>query len=85
MGLVCFRDKVAALMSTSPGGLGGLRGLGHVRSILESIGVLVLPDQKAISSAYQAFNEDGSLKDEKQQTDIRNLGNKLATILTKLS
>jgi len=85
MGLVCFRDKVAVLMSASPGGLGGLRGLVHVRSILENIGVLVLPDQKAISSAYQAFNEDGNLKDEKQQTDIRNLGNKLATILAKLA
>ncbi|MBF2028149.1 MAG: NAD(P)H-dependent oxidoreductase [Oscillatoriales cyanobacterium C42_A2020_001] len=84
MALTCFRDKVAALMSASPGGLGGLRGLGHVRSILESIGVLVLPDQKAISSAYQVFNEDGNLKDEKQQADIHNLGNKLATILTKL-
>lgn len=84
MGLTCFREKVAVIMSTSPGGLGGLRGLGHVRSILESIGTLVLPDQKAISSAYQAFDEDGNLKDEKQRTEISNLGAKLTTFLTKL-
>ena len=32
--LVAFRDKVATLMSASPGALGGLRGLVHVRSIL---------------------------------------------------
>ncbi|NJP12280.1 MAG: NAD(P)H-dependent oxidoreductase [Leptolyngbyaceae cyanobacterium RU_5_1] len=83
-GLVCFRDKVAVLMSASPGGLGGLRGLIHVRSILSNIGVLVLPDQKAISSAYQAFDQNGNLKDEKQRTDIHNLGSKLATILIKL-
>lgn len=83
--LACFRDKVAAIMSASPGGLGGLRGLGHVRSILESIGVLVLPDQKAVSNAYQAFDENGNLKDEKQRSDVYNLGTKLAQILVKLA
>jgi chromate reductase, NAD(P)H dehydrogenase (quinone) len=65
--LVCFKDKVTVLMSASPGGLGGLRGLVHVRSILSNIGVLVLPDQKAIGTAYQAFDENGNLKDELQQ------------------
>lgn len=84
-GLICFRDKVAAIMSASPGGLGGLRGLGHVRSILESIGVIVLPDQKAISNAFQAFDETGNLKDEKQRSDVQHLGSKLTTILTKLA
>ena len=83
--LACFRDKVAVLMAASPGGLGGLRGLIHVRSILQNIGVLVLPDQKAISNAYQAFDQTGNLKDEKQRTDIYNLGSKLAVIATKLT
>lgn len=83
--MACFRGKVAVLMATSPGGLGGLRGLIHVRSILQNIGVLVLPDQKAISNAYQAFDETGNLKDEKQRTDIYNLGSKLAVIATKLT
>jgi hypothetical protein len=35
--LVAFRGKVARLMSASPGGLGGLRGLVHLRSILGNI------------------------------------------------
>lgn len=83
--LACFRDKVAVLMATSPGGLGGLRGLIHVRSILQNIGVLVLPDQKAIPNAYQAFDEAGNLKDEKQRTDIQNLGSKLAAIAIQLA
>lgn len=84
MGLTCFRDKVAVIMSTSPGGLGGLRCLFHVRSILSSIGVLVLPDQKAISNAYQAFDQNGNLVDEKQRAEIYNLGNKLTTVVSKL-
>jgi len=44
--LSCFIDKVAVLMSTSPGALGGLRGLVHLRSILENIYTIVLPTQK---------------------------------------
>ncbi len=84
LALTCFRDKVAAIMATSPGGLGGLRGLVHVRAILESIGTLVLPDQKAIPNAYQAFDENGSLKDEKQQAAVQALGEKLTALLIKL-
>lgn len=83
--LVCFKEKVAVLMSASPGALGGLRGLFHVRSILSNIGVLVLPDQKAIANANQAFDENDNLKDEAQQTAILRLGNKLATVITKLN
>jgi len=83
--LVCFKDKVAVLMSASPGGLGGLRGLVHVRSILSSMGVLVLPDQKAIGNAYQAFDENGNLKDELQQAAIMQLGSRLATVAVKLN
>jgi NAD(P)H-dependent FMN reductase len=82
--LVCFQDKVAVLMSASPGGLGGLRGLVHVRAILGSIGVLVLPDQKAIGNAYQAFDQNDNLKDEAQQTAIIQLGSKLVTVTAKL-
>jgi len=85
LALSCFRDKVAVIMSASPGGLGGLRGLVHVRSILENIGVIVLPDQKAISNAYQTFDERGNLKEEKQQAGIEQLGSKLAKFLVKLA
>ncbi|EDX77076.1 NADPH-dependent FMN reductase, putative [Coleofasciculus chthonoplastes PCC 7420] len=85
LALTCFRDKVAVLMSTSPGGMGGLRGLIHVRAILGNIGVLVLPDQKAISNAYQAFDQNGNLIDETQQAAVKQLGSKLATVLAKLA
>ena len=56
-----FKGKAAALMSASPGGLGGMRGLVTVRSILINIGVLVWPGQVAVRSAHDAFAVDGSL------------------------
>ena len=79
-----FRGKAAALMSASPGALGGLRGLVHLRSILGNIGVIVLPDQVAVARAHEAFGPDGSLTDPKQQAGIEALGKTLASILMKL-
>ena len=82
--LGCFIDKVAALVSASPGALGGLRGLVTVRSILGNIRVIVLPDQVAVAKAHEAFNPDGSLKDPKQQAAVENLGRNLAQVLARL-
>jgi chromate reductase, NAD(P)H dehydrogenase (quinone) len=82
--LVAFRSKVAALMSASPGSLGGLRALVHVRSILGNIGVIVLPDQIAVAKAHEALGPDGSLIDAKQQAAIEGLGSTLASFLMKL-
>ena len=83
-GLVAYTGKSAILCAASPGGLGGLRGLVHVRAILGNIGVTVLPDQVAISKAYEAFGPDGSLLDAKQATKVKSLGAQLAQHLAKL-
>ena len=82
--LSCFTGKAAVLMSASIGGLGGLRGLVHVRSILGNINVIVLPDQLAIARAGEAFASDGSLKDANQKAGIEGLGKTLAEFLGKL-
>jgi chromate reductase, NAD(P)H dehydrogenase (quinone) len=83
-GLAAYLDKVAGLMSASPGALGGLRGLGIVRSMLSSIRVLVIPDQVAIGKAHEAFDEWGQLKDPSQQELVEQLGNKVATLVSRL-
>ncbi len=82
--LACFKGKVAAIMSASPGALGGLRGLVHVRAILSNIHVLVLPDQKAIPNAHEAFDDHGSLEDPKQQQAVLDLGARLTQTVAKL-
>ncbi len=82
--LVCFRGKVALLLAASPGALGGLRGLVTVRSILSSIGVLVLPDQLAVGQAHQAFDADGRLKDEKQRATLERIVRGLVTTTARL-
>lgn len=58
-----FAGKVAGLMSASPGGLGGLQGLDHVKRVVEVVGALVLPRVFALPHADQAFDADGKLKD----------------------
>jgi NAD(P)H-dependent FMN reductase len=83
--LACYKEKMAGLMSASPGRLGGIRGLVHVRAILENMGVLVIPNQIAISKADDAFNLDGSLKNEKQEDQVKKIGNDLTQILVKLN
>jgi NAD(P)H-dependent FMN reductase len=79
--LAAYEGKVAAIMSTSPGRLGGLRGLVHLRSILSNIGVLVIPDQVAIGQAHEAFGPDGSLSDEKRRASVEGLGKGVAKLL----
>ena len=83
--LAAYSGKVASLISASPGGLGGLRGLVHVRAILSSIGVTVLPDQIAVGRAFEAFNDDGGLQDEKQQSQVEAIATNLVSTVAKLN
>jgi NAD(P)H-dependent FMN reductase len=82
--LSALSGKTAVLCSASPGALGGLRGLVHLRSILGNIGITVLPDQVAVGGAYQAFDADGKLTDEKQAARVKALGAGLARHLAKM-
>ncbi|MGB8170194.1 MAG: NAD(P)H-dependent oxidoreductase [Chthoniobacteraceae bacterium] len=82
--LVAYKGKVAALMATSPGALGGLRGLVTLRSILGNIGVHVLPDQVAIPTAHEAFDEAGKLKDERKAKQVSKLADAVVAFAIKL-
>lgn len=83
-GVRALAGKTAAILAASPGALGGLRGLVHLRAILGNIQILVLPDQHAVAQAHEAFAPDGSLKDAKKQAAVQAIGRKLAQTLAKL-
>ncbi len=71
--LACFDGKAVGLLAASPGGLGGIRGLVHVRAILGGIGAYVVPRQFALSNAHAAFNPDGSLADPAHVKGVRSV------------
>jgi NAD(P)H-dependent FMN reductase len=82
--LACFADKTSLIISASPGALGGLRGLVHVRAILGNIGTLVLPATISIAKAHEAFAADGSLADKRQHERVEKLGAELTALLRKV-
>ncbi|MCB9851566.1 MAG: NAD(P)H-dependent oxidoreductase [Phycisphaerales bacterium] len=82
--LDCFAGKTAALLAASPGALGGLRGLVHLRSILGNIRVIVIPDQKAIPKAHEVFDAEGRIKDDATRESVENIAAELARVTSAL-
>ncbi len=82
--LAALRGKVASVMSASPGAMGGLQSLAHIRAVLSNLGVLVLPNHIAVGKVHEAFNNDGTLKDETLQNSILKIGRDLAATVVKL-
>ncbi len=62
-----YAGKSAGLLGASPGALGGIRCLPHLRLLLSNLGVTVSPAQMALGRADQAFAADGRLIDANQQ------------------
>ncbi|QQK65257.1 NAD(P)H-dependent oxidoreductase [Cobetia sp. cqz5-12] len=65
-GMDALRGMPVGIVSASPGAMGGMRALPFVRLYLNNLGMLVAPQQIAVSRAGNAFHEDGSLDDEGQ-------------------
>jgi len=83
--VVAFKDKVIGLVSASPGGLGGIRGLVHVRSIFSNIGSYVIPNQASIARAQEAFDDSGNLKDELNIKMVRGVVEQLVFVTQSIN
>lgn len=79
-----YRGKVAAVMAASPGALGGLRGLVHLRALLANLQVIVLPGQQTLGQAFKAFGEGGCLVDEKKRKAVHDLAAELVRVIARL-
>ena len=69
--LAAFSGKACGLLAASPGALGGIRMLPQLRLLLSNISVLVVPAQFGLGRAHEAFEEDGSLKDERSRAMLQ--------------
>lgn len=79
-----FAGKPAALLAASPGSLGGLRGLDHLRRVLDTLGMLVLPGVAAIPAADRAFDADGALLDARLDRRVAELSGQLVDLARRL-
>lgn len=70
---VSLTGKHLLLLAASPGALGGIRSLWHSRQPFEVLGVHVYPDMMALPNAYNMFDEQGKLKDEKSLQRLKTL------------
>ncbi|QDU56765.1 NADPH-dependent FMN reductase [Aeoliella mucimassa] len=83
--LAAYTNKVAAILSASPGALGGLRGLVHLRTLLSNIGVHVIPSQMAVSEAHKVFNEAGDITEESLAKPITDTVKQLVNTTNRLT
>lgn len=84
-GLVPYQNKVAALLAASPGNHGGLRGLPQLRAIMQTLGVLVLPQQYALGRAHEAFDAEGRLNDPRTHASVAGVAQRLVEIVRALA
>jgi chromate reductase, NAD(P)H dehydrogenase (quinone) len=77
--------KVAALVSASPGLLGGVKSQLSLQIVLTKLGVHVIPDSFALGAAHQAFDAEGCLKDANVEKAVRGVGTALSGTLDKFA
>jgi len=80
-GGAAFKDKVAGLMSASPGRFGGVLSQTHLRSILTAIGIVVVPGLVTVPEAASAFDDEGRLTDDRTRASVERLGRRVVELI----
>jgi chromate reductase, NAD(P)H dehydrogenase (quinone) len=76
--------KIAALVSASPGLLGGVKSQLSLQIVLGKLGVHVIPASFALGAAHQCFDAEGGLKDADVEKAVRSVGKALAEMVTRI-
>lgn len=70
--IVPWKEVALALGAASPGNLGGVRGLNHLRAVMVSIGSMVVSEQTLVPNAETAFSPYGSILSERANSSLIN-------------
>jgi chromate reductase, NAD(P)H dehydrogenase (quinone) len=76
--------KVAALVSASPGLLGGAKSQLSLQIVLNKLGVHVIPESFALGAAHQFFDAEGGIKDANIESAVRSVGAALAEMVIRI-
>ena len=80
----CFKGKVAAIMTASPGVFGGIRCLAHLRDVFTILLVNTLPSEIAVAKVGGIFDGDSNeITDDNVRVILEDLGASLADMLKK--
>lgn len=83
--LAAYKGKVAGIMAASAGGLGGMRVLVVLRMLLENLGTMVLPTQRAVAKVSTLVDDNGVVSDEKTIKQLKALGKETAELAAKVN
>jgi chromate reductase, NAD(P)H dehydrogenase (quinone) len=83
-GIQLFSNKPVAILSASPGPLGGVRGQTGLRMVLEKLGALAIPQSFALGLSHDAFDSENQLKDKNFEAQVRAVGEALVDVSAKL-
>lgn len=64
---VPYKGKTFALGSASPGKLGGIRGLSHLRDVLTNVGATVIAEQICVGNTFEAFDDMDQLTQARER------------------
>jgi chromate reductase len=79
-----FPGRVVAVVSASPGALGGIRSLKLAQQLLLHLGCHVVPGNVMLPHANKAFDEAGKLTDARTLKSVQELAVSLVGTLRKL-
>ena len=78
-----FEGMVGAVLSASKWDHSGLRGLGHLRTVLASVGVTLIPETVSMPHAREAFTPEWETKDPYYGEEARNTARALVKACRK--
>jgi len=68
-----YRDKVGGICSSSEGHFAGIRSAGHLRSVLSHIGMELISSEVSVPHGAEAFEDDGSFREERLRKGMTKL------------